>query len=497
MLAGSGGSQILLRAACASLLNFPPKRPPVGYRLVPDLAVGQPRISNGARTYTFTIRRGRRFGVTGKFVTPRDVAQTFNRALDPRFKLPNGDLTQLAGTLSDIKGADAVLADRARRAKGVVVRGRKVILRLASFDHPYFLQAAATLCILPAGLPVDPEGARAPLRTAGPYTITAYSPGRSITLRRNRFYSGPFPARVERIVARLTDEGSIVDRVRRGEFEWGAVTSRFLADKARELESRYGINKGRFFVTRGTFLRLLVLNASRPLFDDNAPLRQAVNNAVDRRALVEARGYRAGNLTDQYLPPSFPGFTDAHIYRLRRPNLTEARRLAKGHTRRRKVVFYGPDNAVGKATGEILARNLAAIGLDVEAKYWSAPDPLFRKLRTRGEPFDIGYVGWSSVPDPSLLSFLFHGRGIGREGYGNWSYFNSPRFNRALERAAGLTGPARYRAYGALDVELAHDAAPAVAFAYDNAMTIVGPRVPRRCVVLTPGFDILAACLKR
>jgi len=496
MLAGSGGSQILLRAACASLLTYPPKPPPAGYRLVPDLAAGQPRISNGARTYTFTIRRGRRFGVTGKFVTPRDVAQTFNRALDPRFKSPKGELTGLAGTLSDIKGADAVLADRARRAKGVVVRGRKVILRLASFDHPYFLQAAATLCILPAGLPVDPEGARAPLRTAGPYTITAYSPGRSITLRRNRFYSGPFPARVERIVARLTDEGSIVDRVRRGEFDWGAPRPFKLADRARQRESQYGINKRRFFVTPGTFLRLLVLNASRPLFHNNADLRRAVNNAVDRQGLLKARGYRAGNLTDQYLPPSFPGFRPAHIYRLGRPNLTEARRLAKGHTKSRKVVFYGPALALGEATAQILTRNLAAIGLDVEVKLWP-PEDLFDRMATPGEPYDIGYIGWSSQPDPALLTFLFHGRGIGREGYGNRSYFNSPRFNRALERAARLTGRARYRAYGALDVELAHDAAPAVAYAYDNMMTIVGPRVPRRCVVLTPGFDILAACLKR
>ena len=491
-----GASQILLRAACASLLNYPPKPPRAGYRLVPDLATGQPRISSGGRTYTFTIRRGRKFGVTGRLVTPRDVAQTFNRALDPRFKAPDGKLTGLASTLSDLAGADAVVAGKARRAKGVVVHGWKVILRLASLDHAYFLQTAATLCILPADLPVDPEGAPAPLRTAGPYTITAYSPGRSITLRRNRFYSGPFPARVERIEAKLTDEGSIVDRVERGEFDWGAPRPFKLADEARRLESRYGINKGRFFVTRGTFLRLLVLNASRPLFRNNAPLRQAVNHAVDRRALLQARGYRAGNLTDQYLPPSFPGFDNAHIYRLTRRDLTEARRLAKGHTKTRKAVFYGPDNAIGKAAREIVTRNLAAIGLDVEAKLWP-PTDLFDKMAKPGEPFDIGYVGWSSQPDPALLSFLFHGRGIGRQGYGNWSYFNSPTFNRALDRAARLTGRARFRAYGALDVELARDAAPAVAFAYDNAMTVVGPRVPRRCVVLTPRFDIHAACLKR
>ena len=100
------------------------------------------------------------------------------------------------------------------------------------------------------------------------------------------------------------------------------------------------------------------------------------------------------------------------------------------------------------------------------------------------------------MADPALLSFLFDGRGIGKAG-GNRSYFNSPRYNRTLRQAARLTGRARDRAYGKLDVDLARNAAPAVAYSYDNLLTLVGPRVPRRCVVINQDFDLLAACLKR
>jgi peptide/nickel transport system substrate-binding protein len=73
---------VALRPTCASLLTFPDKPFPAGRRLVPELASDYPKISNGGRTYTFTIRKGVRFS-TGAPVTAQDVAHTINRLLDP------------------------------------------------------------------------------------------------------------------------------------------------------------------------------------------------------------------------------------------------------------------------------------------------------------------------------------------------------------------------------------------------------------------------------
>ncbi len=489
MLEDHIGDAVVLRAACASLLVYPPKLPPAGYRLVPDLATGQPRISNGGKTYTFTIRRGRRFGVTGDPVTPRDVAQTFNRALDPRLD------SVWAAILDDIAGAGAVRAGKAARASGIVVRGRKLILRLTRLPNAEFFGAAATLCILPARLPRDPEGARAPLPTAGPYTITEYAPGRKVVLRRNRFYTGPYRGPVERIEATITDISSLVDAVARGEFDWGLIPPRDIAPRARELASRYGVNKSRFFIRpTGGFVRWLVLNCSRRLFRNNPSLRRAVNFAIDRRALVKERGFRAARPTDQYLPLWFPGFRDAHVYPMTRPNVREALRLAKGHRRTRTAIFYGSEGPQDAATAEIVKRNLKRIGIEVKVRLWPGT-VLFEKLAT-GDGFDVGRVGWLSPPEPPVLH-LFDGRAIGKPENQNWSYFDSPAYDRRVERAARLTGQARYGAYRELDVELARDAAPAIAYANDNTMTLVGPRVPRRCVVDNyPSLDLRAACLQ-
>jgi len=63
-----------------------------------------------------------------------------------------------------------------------------------------------------------------------------------------------------------------------------------------------------------------------------------------------------------------------------------------------------------------------------------------------------------------------------------------------LNAADRLTGSARARAFGRLDLELARDAAPAIAYAYDNALTLVSSRTG--CVVLNPTLDLDAVCLK-
>jgi hypothetical protein len=98
------------------------------------------------------------------------------------------------------------------------------------------------------------------------------------------------------------------------------------------------------------------------------------------------------------------------------------------------------------------------------------------------------------VADPSFLSFLFDGRTIGEPGFGNWSYFDSPEYNRLLGEASRLSGAARYRAYGELDAKLSRDAAPALPWAVINAGAFVSARVG--CVVMNPTLDLTAVCLK-
>jgi ABC-type transport system substrate-binding protein len=135
--------------------------------------------------------------------------------------------------------------------------------------------------------------------------------------------------------------------------------------------------------------------------------------------------------------------------------------------------------------------SLSKIGLDVEIKAIPV-SAYFNKIGMPGEPFDIAWAGWlADLPDPSLLNDLFAGENVPAP---NSSRFDSPAYNARLDRASRLVGSARYRAYGSLDVDLARNAAPAIAYAYDNALTLVSKRVG--CIVLNPYLDLAAACLK-
>ena len=48
-------------ATCAMLLGYPDKRGPASARLYAEVARGFPKVTNGGRMYTFTIRPGFRF----------------------------------------------------------------------------------------------------------------------------------------------------------------------------------------------------------------------------------------------------------------------------------------------------------------------------------------------------------------------------------------------------------------------------------------------------
>ncbi len=239
---------------------------------------------------------------------------------------------------------------------------------------------------------------------------------------------------------------------------------------------------------------MFVLNTSRPLFKNNPKLRQAINFAVDRKALLRELGTFAGTLTDQYLSPSQAGYTDERIYPLKAPDLRRARSLAKGHTRGGKAVLYTRSDPVDVAQAQVLQQNLKAIGLEVEIVQFPRHTCSSRSWRPERRTSTSVVSPWGHSPDPSWFTGIFDGRTIGETGNENWSYFNSPKYNRLFDEAARLTGNERYKAYGELDVQLSRDAAPAVPIANLNALTFVSARTG--CIVVNPFLDLTAVCLK-
>ncbi|MDQ4082005.1 MAG: ABC transporter substrate-binding protein, partial [Actinomycetota bacterium] len=395
-LAYTPGSWALLDTVCARLMTYPDKPPPAGFRVVPEVAAGPPRVSRDRRVYTFTIRNGFRFS-NGQPVLASAFARAINRTLALGLNTrtaPPSPVSPAAQYTRDIVGAGAVLAGRRRSARGVVARGRTLVVR---FTRPVPDFAAQTtmpfFCAVPPSLPVDPEGRRT-FPGAGPYYVAQYRQGEQIVLRRNRFYGGKRPHHVDRFVVDLrpTSQGEVLDRVERGLADWGYAVAPIYFEPGRNLRQKYGVNKSRFFVRPGFTLRMLVLNSSRPLFRDNPQLRRAVNYALDREEMVAAvaGAQGTGRLTDQYLQPRLPGFRDAAVYPLRRPNVRRARALARGHTRSGKATFYVPGFPPPLALAQVAKRQLARIGIDVTLRpipFHVTNSGYLGRLGARGEPW--------------------------------------------------------------------------------------------------------------
>ena len=492
-LAYSVEARALLDTTCARLMTYPDKPPPEGFRLVPEVAAAHPSASLDRKTWTFTLRKGFRFS-NGTPVHADAFARAINRTLAPGITSPALQYTR------SIVGADDVRAGRRNAARGVVARGNTLVVRFAQPvpDFPAWT-TMSFFCAVPPGLHVDPEGVDI-IPSAGPYYVSDYRPGERVVIRRNRFYGGHRPHHVDgfNVDVRPRAPGELLDRVERGEADWSYTTAPIFFEPGRDLERKYGLNKGQFFVRPGFTLRVLVLNSSRPLFRNNPMLRRAVNLAVNRRALSNSSGgaQGTGTPTDQLLPSLVPGFLDARIDPLRRSDVARAQVLAQGHERGGKATFYVPDFAPPLALAQMAKRQLEEIGLDVTLvpiPHHVTNSAYLGRLGARGEPWDIALQLWTpDYIDPyAYVNRLLEPRFGGGT---NLSRFDSPKYNRLMRQAARLHGAARYHTYGELDVDLARNAAPLVPIEFFDEPTLVSKRVG--CLVLRPAIDLTAVCLK-
>ena len=383
--------QVVL-ATCARLVGYPDRSGPVGARIVPDAATALPRVSNGGRSYAFTVRRGWRFS-DGTAMTARSFRRAYERALTPVMR------AYAANFLQDIVGARAMLAGKAKHVAGVVARGDKLIVTLVA-PSPDFLARATlpSLCAVPENSPATAQGMALP-PAAGPYYVAARQPNRFVRLKRNPYYGGSRPHHLDEIdITVNTNQQASMLQVEKGEADYDSGGLPPVSHP--ELVKKYGLNKRQYFVTPFLETDYIALNTKRPTFADPS-VRRAVNFALDRSAIVEQLGAGTATPTDQILPPGMPGFRDAHIYPTGNPDVAKAKALMAGRKLSAKLFITTDPAAINEA--QVIKLNLAAIGIEVEIK-------------------TLAFAG----PDQHCWP---HGRGV-RHG--------PDRLGRGLRRPAGL-----------------------------------------------------------
>ena len=140
--------------------------------------------------------------------------------------------------------------------------------------------------------------------------------------------------------------------------------------------------------------------------------------------------------------------------------------------------------------------DLAKIGIDVDIQALSVADKF--KRESRGD-WDLAPTGWTpDFADPShVLNALLRGSHLPPALTVNFAHFDDPAYNRRLDAAARLTGPARYTAYATLDADLAGNAAPMAALGVWPSRDLFSARIGCQKYQPSYGIDLAALCLRK
>jgi peptide/nickel transport system substrate-binding protein len=447
-------------ATACKLMNYPDKEAPQGGDVQPEVAAGLPIVSNGGKTYTFTVRSGYRFS-NGQPVTAANFKMAIDRLAQPKL----ASSTSFLGS-DIIVGMQTVLDGKASSVSGVTAKGNKLTIKL-THAAPDLLARLATppFQAIPASLAgnTDPAGVNA-YPSCGPYYIAARTPNRSITMKRNTFYKGPRPHNSDTIQVNIGNSLDVIyQNVVKGTTDYAedGLNPTVYAG----IVQKYGINKKQFFIRPELEVDYLALNHDpHRLFNgaNGTALAKAVNYAVDRHAYLAQRGFLAGVRTNRILPPGMAGVTKANEvlkngYPVKAPNIAKAKTIAQGHTGSGKAVMWAPNSGPGPLQAQVVQFNLKQIGIDVSIKLLPRAQQ-FVTARNRSEAtYDINWSAWGAdYNDPfDFINILLDGTSIAPSANNNDAYYNSARFNAQMKKASLIApGAARNAAYQALDAAM-------------------------------------------
>jgi peptide/nickel transport system substrate-binding protein len=466
------------------LLTYAHASGTAGSKVIPGLAEAMPKIGDGGRTYTLTLRKGLKYS-DGTAVKAADFAASIERL----FKLNSPG----SPFYSDIVGAEGFAKTKQGGIPGIEAddKSGKIVIHLTeprgTFTNELALPFAA---LLPAGTPAEDLTAK-PAPATGPYVIADAKPGRGWDYKRNPVWASDnakllpeIPSgHVDRIeVSVVRNHATQVNDVESGRSDW--MGNPPPADRYAEVKSKYEGSQFKVEPTVSTYF--FWMNAQQAPFSD-VKVRQAVNYAVDTRALE--RVY-AGQITGthQILPPGMPGYKQFDLYP---HSLAKAKDLvAAANPSDREITVWTDNESPNDEAGEYLESVLKQLGFQVTLKVVNA-DNYFTLVGNESTPnLDIGFANWfEDYPHPNdFFQPLLSGESIAPTGTANLGHFDDPQLTAEINRLGeGPLTPQVESEYGDLDRKFMEQA-PWVPYGNSTLPTFVSSEVDLDKVVFNPTF---------
>jgi len=405
-----------------TLLTYRHVDGPAGYKLVPGLAQSLPTVSRNGKVYKFKLRKGLKYS-NGAAVKASDFEWAIKRGF-----LAQG---QGVGFYTDIAGAEAYSKNPTPGGdiSGIVSNNAKrtITVRLAS-PRGDFLTILALIFAAPVPGGTDPAIQNGTIPGTGPYKFTNYDPNRSFTMARNPYFKPTKyipkgnPNAID--VQLIGDADAATQRVVNGQADYSnaAIPPDRIADAK---------SKGKLLLRKTANTYYFWMNIKEPPFN-KLKVRQAVNWAIDRKALQTLVWGGLGKPTENVLPPTYPSYKKLTMYG---HNLSKAKQMiSAAGANGAKVTVWTRNVSDAVTAAQYYTSILNQIGLNASLNVL----PRATYYTTIGNVNTHAQTGWArwleDYPHPlDWFDVLLNGNRITDQDNNNYSWYKNKKTDAQIE----------------------------------------------------------------
>ncbi len=431
--------------------------------IVPGLAESWSAAPDGL-SYTFRLRKGVKFHSSAKFTPTRDfnaddVLFSYNRMADPSILKTTPGTTY--AYFDDMGMKDIVARVEkldAMTVKFVLKKPEAPFIADMAMDFASILSAEYAEKMKAAGTPdvIDRE----PIGT-GPFSFVSYQKDAVIRYKAFDAYWGGRP-KIDNLVFAITTDASVrYAKLKTGEchvmaFPKPADVALMKNDPHIRLVSQQGLNVG-----------YIAFNVEKKPFDSKL-VRQALNLAVNKKAILDTVFQGAGQVAKNPIPPTLWSYNDKVVDYAYDPAKAKALLAQAGYAGGTPVELWylpvtRPYNPDGKRMAELIQSDWEKVG--VKTKLVTFEWGEYRKRSKVGEQqaMMFGWSGDNGDPDNFFVPLL----GCSAvKGGGNVSRWCDKDFEDLIQKAKGLTRQSERAALYEKAQLIAHEEAPWVTIAH-------------------------------
>jgi dipeptide transport system substrate-binding protein len=416
-------------------------------------------VSDDGLTYTFHLRKGVKFHSNKTFKPTRefnadDVIATFNRmwkADDPYSKVSGGayDYFNDMGMPDLLKSIDKV---DDHTVKFTLNKPEAPFIANMAMDFAAIHSKEYMDAMMKAGTPEQVD--QAPIGT-GPFRLVDYQKDAVIRYEANpSYFRGK--QKLDKLVFAITPDATArIAKLQAGECQIApypnpADLPKLKADPKLKVEEQEGLNVG-----------YLAFNVEKKPFDDKR-VRQALNMAIDKNAIIKAVYQGQGKPAKNPIPPTIWSYDEAI-----KPYPYDPKKAAEllkeaGVSNLTTDLWYmpvqRPYNPDAKKVAELMQSDLAKVGITAELKTFEWGE--YRKRLQAGE-HQMGLLGWTGDNgDPDNFMGVLLSCGSARPGGQNIAKWCNKDFSDLIDQAKQTADRGKRTELYKKAQEIFHDEAP-------------------------------------